>query len=241
MPKKTSVKNVETDLTATAVVPPVVVEKKTKSKSKSTDSVVPVVDSVSKETVVVVESVSKESVLPVSKEVVDSVSKESVALVLDSDNEVPLSDLSVEFLSKLHQLGNTISSLKTEYRTLEKKWLREIKISQKQNNRKKRNGKNRAPSGFVKPTKISDELASFLGKEVGTEMARTEVTRDINAYIRTNKLQDKDNGRKILPDTKLATLLKLSSADELTYFNLQKYMSPHFAKAVKVVSAEVAV
>lgn len=233
MPKKSSVKNVETDLVAPVVVAPVVVEKsKSKSKSKSAESVVPVVDSVSKSAesvpVPVVDSVSKESV-----PVVESVSKESVSLVLDSDNEVPLADLSVEFLSKLHQLGNTISSLKTEYRALEKKWQREIKLSQKQNNRKKRNGKNRAPSGFVKPTKISNELASFLGKEVGTEMARTEVTRDINAYIRTNKLQDKDNGRKILPDQKLATLLNLGSADELTYFNLQKYMSPHFAKAVK--------
>jgi upstream activation factor subunit UAF30 len=228
MPKKPSVKNVESDLTASVVVPPVVVEKsKTKTKSKSVESVVPVVDAPVVDAPVVE---SNEQVVPV----VESVSKESVSLILDSDNEVPLSELSVEFLSKLHQLGNYISVLKSEYKILEKKWAREIKISQKQNNRKKRNGKNRAPSGFVKPTKISDELASFLGKEVGTEMARTEVTRDINTYIRTNKLQDKDNGRKILPDKKLATLLNLTSADELTYFNLQKYMSPHFAKAVKV-------
>jgi upstream activation factor subunit UAF30 len=68
-------------------------------------------------------------------------------------------------------------------------------------------------------------------------MARTDVTREINAYIRANKLQDQDNGRKIIPDTKLAALLKLKKSDELTYFNLQKYMSPHFAKAVKDVVA----
>ena len=64
-----------------------------------------------------------------------------------------------------------------------------------------------------------------------TEMARTEVTREINAYIREHKLQDKDNGRKIIADKKLTGLLKLKKGDELTYFNLQKYMSPHFAKA----------
>ena len=62
-------------------------------------------------------------------------------------------------------------------------------------------------------------------------MARTEVTREINAYIRTNSLQDKKNGRKINPDSALSKLLKLKKTDELTYFNLQRYMSPHFAKA----------
>jgi chromatin remodeling complex protein RSC6 len=91
----------------------------------------------------------------------------------------------------------------------------------------------------VKPTKISDELATFLDKPTGSEMARTEVTRDINAYIRTNSLQDKVNGRKINPDSKLADLLKINSGEELTYFNLQKYMSRHFAK--KPAAAAVAV
>ena len=156
------------------------------------------------------------------------------AVAESSDAEAPLAEQSVEFLAKLQQLGALISSLKTEYRTLEKKWTREIKAAQKQSSKRKRKAGNRAPSGFVKPTKISDELASFLGKEKGTEMARTDVTREINTYIRAHKLQDKDNGRKIIPDTKLAALLKLKKTDELTYFNLQKYMSPHFAKATKV-------
>ena len=151
----------------------------------------------------------------------------------EADVEAQLAEQSVEFLTKLQQLGTLISSLKTEYRSLEKKWTREVKIAQKQSSKRKRKAGNRAPSGFVKPTKISDELASFLGKEKGTEMARTDVTREINTYIRAHKLQDKDNGRKIIPDTKLAALLKLNKTDELTYFNLQKYMSTHFAKAVK--------
>ena len=155
------------------------------------------------------------------------------AVEVAADAETPLADQSVEFLAKLQQLGALISSLKTEYRTLEKKWTREVKTAQKQSSKRKRKAGNRAPSGFVKPTKISDELASFLGKDKGSEMARTDVTREINTYIRAHKLQDKENGRKINPDTKLAALLKLKKTDELTYFNLQKYMSPHFAKAVK--------
>jgi len=154
--------------------------------------------------------------------------------------ETPLAEKSLDFIAKLQQIGGLIASLKTEYRTLEKAWSKELRTSQKTNKKKKRSG-NRAPSGFVKPTKISSELASFLEKPEGTEMARTTVTREINAYIRTNLLQDKSNGRKIIPDAKLAALLKLGKTDELTYFNLQKFMSPHFAKNVKVVSgAEVA-
>ena len=157
------------------------------------------------------------------------------------DVEAPLADQSVEFLAKLQQLGALISALKTEYRALEKKWTRELKASQKQSIKRKRKSGNRAPSGFVKPTLISDELAKFLEKPTGSEMARTEVTRDINKYIRTNNLQDKENGRKINPDKKLAALLKLKTTDELTYFNLQRFMSPHFAKANKDVAVVAAI
>jgi|UniRef100_A0A6C0HP99 upstream activation factor subunit UAF30 len=151
--------------------------------------------------------------------------------------ESSLLEQSTEFNAKLQQLASMISSLKSEYKSMEKKWQRELKAAQKQSSKRKRKSGNRQPSGFVKPTRISDELASFLGKEKGTEMARTVVTREINAYIRTNKLQDDKNGRKINPDAKLTALLKLKKEDELTYFNLQRFMSPHFAKSVK---AEVA-
>jgi upstream activation factor subunit UAF30 len=178
---------------------------------------------------------------PVVQETVTvSVTDDVVAATVDGDVEAPIAEQSVEFLAKLQQLGVLISSLKVEYRTLEKKWTRELKTAQKQSSKRKRKAGNRAPSGFVKPTRISDELAKFLEKPSGSEMARTEVTRDINKYIRTNNLQDKENGRKINPDSKLATLLKLKKTDELTYFNLQRYMSPHFAKASKdVVTAAV--
>jgi chromatin remodeling complex protein RSC6 len=171
-------------------------------------------------------------VAPVVETVVAPVEDAHVDVVA-ADGEAPLADQSVEFLAKLQQLGVLISSLKAEYRTLEKKWTRDLKTAQKQSSKRKRKAGSRAPSGFVKPTRISDELAKFLEKPSGSEMARTEVTRDINKYIRTHNLQDTQNGRKINPDSKLAALLKLKKTDELTYFNLQRYMSPHFAKAVK--------
>tara|TARA_B110000114_G_scaffold96537_1_gene101762 strand:+ start:1509 stop:2138 length:630 start_codon:yes stop_codon:yes gene_type:complete len=154
------------------------------------------------------------------------------------DSVVPqISNDFLEFMTKLQAVNQMLSSLKADFRVLEKKATRELKAAEKASAKKKRKAGNRSPSGFVKPTKISDDLASFLSKPKGSEMARTEVTREINTYIRTHKLQDKDNGRKINADKKLTALLSLGPKDELTYFNLQKFMSPHFAKAGQPIPA----
>ena len=153
------------------------------------------------------------------------------------DVEAAIAAKSAEFSAKLNQLGSLIASLKTEYKSMERQWTKDLKAAQKASKKGKRKTGNRQPSGFVKPTKISDELAKFLEKPTGSEMARTDVTREINKYIRSHNLQDKDNGRKINPDAKLQSLLKLKKTDELTYFNLQRYMSPHFAKSVTAAAA----
>jgi len=164
---------------------------------------------------------------------------EEANVVITTDATTSITENFSEFLNNFQKMVGEFSRLKTELRTLEKKTLKELKVVNKLNNKRKRKNTTRAPSGFVKPTKISDELATFLGKPFGSEMARTEVTREINAYIRANELQDKSNGRKINPDPQLASLLKITSTDELTYFNLQRYMSPHFAKNVAGVPSVV--
>lgn len=153
--------------------------------------------------------------------------------------EVPDSSmvLAQEFtvvLSQVQALSQQLSTLKNTLRTLEKKAVRELKIANKASKKSKRAKGNRQPSGFVKPTLISNELADFLGKAKGTEMARTAVTKEINSYIREHSLQDPKNGRRIIPDNKLSVLLNIAKDEELTYFNLQKFMSPHFAKASSV-------
>ena len=186
-----------------------------KTATKVTKASAPVVAAATTSTAVV-------DTVSVPTEDVAAVPTEAISTVFDQFSG---------FMSKLQGISAQMSSLRTEFRGIERQVTRELKAAAKVSQKRKRKAGNRAPSGFVKPTLISNELAGFLGKPEGTEMARTEVTREINSYIREHKLQDKDNGRKIIADKKLTGLLKLKKGDELTYFNLQRYMSPHFAKA----------
>jgi len=194
---------------SSAAAAPVVVEKDSKKDSK------------------------KESKKDSKKEVVPPAGEAPVVTAVDeTDVHSVLSAKLSDFSTKIQQLSGVIAMLKTEYRVLEKSINRELKNAQKASSKKRRSSGNRKPSGFVKPTPISDELAVFLGKDKGSLLARTDVSKEINKYIREHKLQDAGNGRKINPDAKLAKLLKLGKEDELTYFNLQKYMKNHFIKAV---------
>lgn len=176
----------------------------------------------------------------VPEPVLEPVVQQLDTTVLDNVVEVKLEDdvqqSFVDLMKKLQLLSTTFSALKSDFKTLEKRYMKASKAANKEKDRRKKTStKPRQPSGFVKPTKISSELASFLEKPQGTEMARTEVTREINKYIRNNNLQDVANGRKINPDGKLRALLEVPVSDELTYFNLQKYLSKHFPKSTPVL------
>ena len=160
------------------------------------------------------------------------------AAVESVDAESSVAARLTEFSAKIQQIGSIFATMKTDFKNLEKSVSRELKNAQKSSSkRRKVSTGNRQPSGFVKPTRISDELAKFLGKSVGAEMARTAVSKEINAYIREKGLQDTSNGRKINPDASLTKLLNLQKTDELTYFNLQRYMKHHFIKAAPAAVA----
>ena len=179
---------------------------------------------------------------PAKKETKSKAKKEEVKKVAEPEvqnvevkadsTETSITDNFAEFITKFQGMMSQFSSLKAELKTLERKTMKQLKVVQKLNNKKRKKG-TRAPSGFVKPSLISDELAAFLDKPKGTEMARTDVTREINKYIRAHSLQDKENGRKINPDKSLQKLLKVEPDVNLTYFNLQRYMGVHFPKQTK--------
>ena len=123
---------------------------------------------------------------------------------------------------KIENLENTIINLESETEKLKSEIERTFQKESKKIDKTKRE-----PSGFVKPCTISTELANFLGK-TNIQVSRTEVTREITTYIRKNNLQDPKNKTRILADFQLKELFKLKPNDELTYFNLQRFISPHF-------------
>lgn len=145
--------------------------------------------------------------------------------------EVSVESKLAEFSTKLQQALSIFSTLKSDYKTLVKTVEREMKVARKASKKRRSVAPgDRKPSGFTAPTRISDELAIFLNKEVGTEMARTAVSKEIHQYIQANGLARKDNGRFIIPDDKLCKILNCKKTDEISYFNLQTYLKPHFKK-----------
>lgn len=193
-------------------------------KPRKTKTAAPVVESAPVPAPEVVAPAAPAPVLP----------SEVVAPVVDI---VTLSSKLVDFSSKIQQVAALLTSMKSDYKTLEKTVARELKQATKTGGKKRRSSGNKQPSGFVKPTKISDELIAFLGKEPNTEMSRVEVSKEINEYINAHKLKDEKCGRQINPDAKLSMLLKIQENEILTFFNLQRYLKIHFIKAVAPVVA----
>jgi chromatin remodeling complex protein RSC6 len=126
------------------------------------------------------------------------------------------------------QIAKThISGLQNNVKKLEKSIKKQMKGLKKEVVKSKNKG-NRQPSGFAKPRKVTKELCEFMNTSEGTEVARTEVARALIKYIKDNNLQNNENGKIIEPDNKLKGLLGIEDNQELTYFNIQKYMNKHF-------------
>jgi len=131
-----------------------------------------------------------------------------------------------------------ITNLQKVVKTVEKDVKKELKNIKKDKKKDKLKVK-RAPSGFAKPTKVTKELCEFMNKPEGSEIARTEVTKTLVNYIKNNNLVELgiDSKNKIVPDEKLKNLLGIQDEElnELTYFNIQKYMNKHFYSKKEVI------
>jgi len=121
-----------------------------------------------------------------------------------------------------------LAAIQKELKALSK-IVRKIKATQedptgeKSSNRAKNNG-------FNREQKISDKLREFLGLPEGQLVSRSSVTRAINKYVKDNGLKHPDNGRVLVLDKKLRDLLEPPADVQVTFLNLQKYLSPHYTK-----------
>lgn len=179
------------------------------------------------------ESAPAPAVAPATTPVVAS-TPAVVAAPVDAAPRVEVGSLAkiAELEAMLQQVASISSKIRGELKGLRKTVEREQKAAAKNSKSVRKHNPDRKPSGFAKPTRISDELAQFLGKTVGTEMARTDVSKEISNYIKTHNLFDTANKRIIYPDTKLTNLLKYKKGEKpLTYFNLQSFLKHHFIKA----------
>ena len=230
--------------------------KMVQTKSQSTKNVLKAKDSKSKskaskktkskkETAPVVEETSPvvEETAPVVEETAPVVEASAPEVSTDqSAEDTTEQEVAFEGLcTMVIDLQQQLRTLNTQIKQLQKNYKKEVKELKRKCKKPRKGGdptKKRAPSGFAKPTGLTPELCKFLNVSVDTKLARTQVTKEITAYIKEHSLQNQENKKIILPDKKLQALLK-SGKEEVTYFNLQKFMKVHFIKdepAVEVAS-----
>jgi len=154
--------------------------------------------------------------------------------------EITTSDNLKSVLQSLTDQMNVIKGLANTVRGIIKDTDRQSKELEKLKNKKSRVKTERSatalPSGITKPVSISDELAKFLGVAPGTLVPRNEVTKGVSGFVKENGLSDPTNKQKFILDDrdaakKLRTLLG-NPAEDVTYFNLQRYLKPHYIQAV---------
>ena len=139
----------------------------------------------------------------------------------------------------LNTLRETVSAMLAQVKKLEKRVHREIKDARKRKRRvaplvEGAEAKPRVLSIFERPTKVTEELLTFLGKPKDTLLSRSEVTKAVNNYVKEKQLKNKHD---IKPDAALKKLLAIGEGEPLTYFNLQRYLNRHYIKAVPVATA----
>lgn len=140
-------------------------------------------------------------------------------------------------INQFQDIQNAMKSLHSNLKVLQKEILKERKESKKKEYKiKRKSDKKKSPSGFAKPSPISPELASFLGLADSEQIARTDVTSKVIAYVKAENLQNPENKKQIVPDAKLGTILQ-SGNDVVTFFNLQTYLKKHFLSNTIVVES----
>jgi len=204
------------------------------SKEKKTASVAaPVKKNIKKEEVVEEEDVvvdeseenssdKKKRVIPTRESVVSSFD-EVIQMVETEIASLRDSSTKAKGVKFLRSLNKRLKTLKTQV----------SRIKQRSSVKAVSANTNNTNSGFLKPVKISSDMAKFTGWNPDDLKSRVDVTKFLCNYIRENNLQNPTDKRQIIPDAKLSKLIKYDSKKEsepLRYYSLQKFLKPHFMK-----------
>lgn len=91
--------------------------------------------------------------------------------------------------------------------------------------------------GFLKPHRVTPEMASFAGWNPDEMKSRVDITNAICQYVKAHNLNDPERKKNILPDDSLRSLLnydpRVAGNDPLTYFQLQKLIGSLQVKETK--------
>ena len=147
--------------------------------------------------------------------------------------EVRLEAEAKAITARLLAVRETVSELISEAKRMEKKAAKLQKVADKRRRRKVVEGEEGKPariSIFQIPTNISPALCAFMGRPAGSQESRSNVTKYITNYVKEHSCFDPTFKRRIVPNSVLAKLLRVSDKDEVTYLNLQSFLKVHFLK-----------
>jgi chromatin remodeling complex protein RSC6 len=188
------------------------------------------------QTVLAAPAVTKTTGSSESTRAVDSmnVPEEKVSNTMNEESPVNIEDMIVNLLNEQTDITRLHKIHTNKIKSFLKLYKRERKIMVKKTKKIRDPSLPKRPNAFTTPTKISDKLCTFLHKPKGTLVARTDVTKAISKYIKSNNLSVPENKKQFIPDASLKHILAPLQEKDLekgyTYFNLQRYIRDEFIK-----------
>lgn len=165
----------------------------------------------------------------------------SSATVVSAQPVEELDEVIKKATERTETMRKELALLSGELKVLKRLAARAVRAPRRRRVPEANDATDRKPSGFARPSPLSDQLCAVLGVEKGTEMPRTTVTRMICKIIKDNGINDAVNKRQIDLSKPQAQALKALLVPEpgatITYFNLQKYLKKHIGAATDPVSA----
>ena len=158
----------------------------------------------------------------------DNRSADAILSTLQETLKTLSSDVTARIRAAVKEALDASKALKREARDSKKR--RRKDPSEMTPEEKKAYEARRANNAFLKLRPISDELSSFMGLPAKSQRSQTDVTKFISNYVKTHNCFDPNFKRRIIPDNKLAKLLRVKDGQEVTYLNLQSFLKVHFIK-----------